>query len=97
MNPSVETEMTEHSYPIHPRRDLDFDLGGDIPRFWMDGDPFKTRYFDALSMLFPHGERFFIDCVRDFSDQVTDPELKAQVKDFIFQEGQHGQQHTKFN
>lgn len=89
--------MTQPDYDIQPRRGLDFDLDGDIPRFWMDGDPFKTRFFDALSLLFPHGERFFIDCVRDFSDRITDPTLKDQVRDFIFQEGQHGQQHTRFN
>lgn len=85
-------------FDIVPRRDLDFHLReDDIPRHWFGGDPFKTRFFDALSMLFPEGERFFIECVRDFSDQVTDPEFQAQIRNFTFQEGQHSRVHREYN
>jgi predicted metal-dependent hydrolase len=61
--------------PIIPREKLDFGLDGDIPQYWLNGDPFKTRFFDALSTLFPVGERFFITCVRDFKDRTTDPKM----------------------
>ena len=33
--------------------------------------------------LFPEGERYFIACVRDYRDQVADPELAQAIKDFI--------------
>lgn len=79
------------------RANLDFGLEEDIPRYWFDGDPFKSRFFDAMSMLFPEGERFFIECVRDYKAQVTDPEMIEQVKDFTFQEGQHSQVHIRYN
>jgi uncharacterized protein len=82
---------------IVPRQDLDFGLDGDIPRFWFAGDPFKTRLFDAFSVLFPEGERFFINCVRDYRERVTDPALQEQVKAFTRQEGQHGRIHDFFN
>ncbi|MGB1557909.1 MAG: metal-dependent hydrolase [Oceanococcaceae bacterium] len=82
---------------IHARKGPDFGLDGDIPRYWLEGDAFKSRFFDALSCLFPDGERFFIACVRDFREDIQDPELQAQVKDFIYQEGQHGQVHTQYN
>mgnify|MGYP006154654541 CR=1 FL=1 len=82
---------------IVPREKLDFGLDGDIPKYWFGGDPFKTRLFDAMSTIFPEGERFFISCVRDFRDQVTDPKLLAEIKDFIRQEGQHGIIHSQFN
>lgn len=82
---------------IIPRAKLDFDLQGDIPKYWFGNDPFKTRLFDAMSTMFPEGERFFINCVRDFRDQVTDPELLQEIKDFIRQEGQHGIIHNQFN
>jgi len=82
---------------IVPRERLDFGLDGDIPRHWLGGDAFKTRLFDAMSTLFPVGERFFITCVRDYKDQVTDPTLRAHIKDFTRQEGQHGIVHTKYN
>lgn len=83
--------------PIIPREKLDFDLQGDIPRFWLNGDPFKTRFFDALSTLFPVGERFFITCVRDFKDRITDPKVLQDIKDFTRQEGQHSMVHTLYN
>lgn len=86
-----------HDSGIVPRKGPDLDLGGDIPRWWLDNDPFKSRFFDAMSTLFPEGEKFFIVCVRDYRDQITDPVLKAQVKDFIYQEGQHGMVHNQFN
>ncbi|HSW12993.1 MAG TPA: metal-dependent hydrolase [Solimonas sp.] len=89
--------MAGSAQDIVPRKGPDFDLEGDIPKYWLDGDPFKSRFFDAMSLLFPEGEKFFIACVRDYRDQVTDPQLQAQVKDFIYQEGQHGMVHTQFN
>ncbi|HAK13838.1 MAG TPA: metal-dependent hydrolase, partial [Acinetobacter radioresistens] len=57
------------------RSHLNFKLN-EIPRFWFGGDPFITRMFDALSLTFPDGERYFIQSVRLFRDQITDPELK---------------------
>ena len=82
---------------IVQRKGPDFGLDGDIPRWWFGNDPFKTRFFDAMSLLFPEGERFFIECVRDYRDQISDPVLLGQVKDFTFQEGQHGMVHTAYN
>jgi predicted metal-dependent hydrolase len=82
---------------IVPREKLDFHLDGDIPHFWLDNDPFKTRFFDALSTLFPVGERFFITCVRDYKDRITDPKLQQDIKDFTRQEAQHSLLHTQYN
>ena len=82
---------------IVQRKGPDFGLDGDIPRWWFGGDAFKTRFFDAMSLLFPEGEKFFIQCVRDYRDRITDPKLLAEVKDFTYQEGQHGMVHTAYN
>ena len=87
-----------HAVTIVPREHLDFGLAsGDIPRHWFGGDAFKTRFFDAMSTLFPEGERFFITCVRDFREQVTDGPMRQAIKDFTRQEAQHGMVHTAFN
>jgi predicted metal-dependent hydrolase len=83
--------------PIVPREKLDFDLDGNIPKHWLDNDPFKTRFFDAMSTLFPVGEKFFITCVRDFKDRITDPKMIEDIKDFTRQEAQHGMLHTRYN
>ncbi|NKF24173.1 metal-dependent hydrolase [Solimonas marina] len=85
-----------HHQAIVPRKGPQFSWQ-DVPRYWFGGDPFRTRFFDAMSLLFPEGEKFFIACVRDYRDRITDPELQAQVKDFMYQEGQHGMVHTAFN
>jgi len=88
--------MTDHA-PIVPREHLDFGLDGDIPKYWMGNDPFKTRFFDAMSTLFPMGEKFFITSVREFRDQVTSPQLQQEVKDFTRQEAQHSLVHRQYN
>ena len=78
------------------RSNLDFKLN-EIPRYWFGGDPFLTRMFDALSLTFPDGERYFIQSVRLFRDQIKDPGLQKRVADFIRQEAQHGIAHDKMN
>jgi predicted metal-dependent hydrolase len=85
------------SHPIIPRENLDFGLDGEIPRYWFDGDPFKTRLFDALSVQFPEGEKYFINSVRAYRDRVTDPVKQREIRDFIRQEGQHSRVHMQFN
>ena len=87
----------EAQHPIVPRERLQFGLDGDIPRFWYGGDPFKTRFWDALSIIFPPGEKFFMTCVRDFRDQISDPKLLQEIKDFNRQEAQHGMVHRQDN
>lgn len=92
--------MTRREYKenIVVRKDLDFGLDADdIPRYWMDGDAFRTRLMDAVQATFPDGERYFISAVRAFRDRITDPALLQEVRDFTMQEGQHGQVHTRYN
>jgi predicted metal-dependent hydrolase len=89
--------MNAHvSYQVEPvvRTKLDFHLD-QAPRFWFGGDPFRTRMFDALSLTFPDGERYFIECVRLFRDKINDPDLQERVADFIRQEAQHGIAHDR--
>lgn len=78
------------------RSHLNFKID-EIPKFWFGNDPFKTRFFDALSLTFPEGERFFIESVRLFRDQIQDEDLQQKVKDFIRQEAQHGIAHDRMN
>ncbi|RTL29291.1 MAG: metal-dependent hydrolase [Burkholderiales bacterium] len=95
----MTTTQRQHPQPhITPREKLDFQLDADdIPRYWWDGDAFKTRFADAMSTTFPVGERFFISCVRDYRHRVKDPAMLREIKDFIRQEGQHGMVHDLFN
>src|SRR5437660_9961580 len=71
---------------------------GEVPRhFAQDGDLLGSHVAAALSAVFPDGEDFFVRSVRNFRDQITDPELKKQVNGFIGQEAMHGREHRAFN
>lgn len=88
----------QYSEPIVVRKGLDFGLTDErIPRYWMAGNAFRTRLFDAVQSTFPDGERYFISAVRAFRERIANPTLLQNVKDFMMQEGQHGQVHTQYN
>ena len=52
---------------------------------------------NALSSLFPVGEAFFCRSVARYRDLITDPVLREQVADFIFQEAMHSKEHSRAN
>jgi len=97
MTQTMANERQPSHAPIVPREHLNFDLKGDIPKYWMANDPFKTRFFDAMSTLFPVGEKFFIVSVRAFQKEITDPQLVDDVRNFIKQEAQHTLVHMQYN
>ena len=79
--------------PRHPTFDLEEALAGD----WHGGSPFRTAFFNAMSLSFPSGERFFIDAVREHEDGVDDPALKEAIRGFIGQEAVHRRVHAAYN
>jgi predicted metal-dependent hydrolase len=81
-----------------PLRDIGFGLEpANVPRDWVLGDPFQTTFVDALSLLFPEGEKFFVESVKRMQPRLTDPDLRAAVLGFIGQEAMHGREHRVFN
>lgn len=54
-----------------------------------------TRVFNALSLTFPVGERFFCESVRAFRDDCW--WLNDEIDLFIKEEAQHSMQHKKLN
>ncbi len=80
--------------PAITPRSPDFDFR-DVPRWWMADNPAGTHLANAVNLLFPSGERFFIRSVRNFADKIEDPELRAAVKGFYAQEARHGAAHLK--
>ncbi len=82
---------------IPVRRDLQFKLDVDSVRNWHAQGPYVTHFINAMSLFFPHGERYFIHTVRHYRDQITDPELQKAVTAFIGQEAMHGREHEEHN
>lgn len=79
-----------------PVRRMDFKIP-DFVRDYAEGNSWKTQFANAMSAIFPDGERFFIDSVRLFADQVQDSLLRSQISAFIGQEANHGKEHEAFN
>jgi len=91
-----EPVSREQRPEIRPRN-ITFDLPAELPRHWHSGDPYITSFFNGLSIMFPEGELFFVDSVRHFQSQITDPELREEVRAFCGQEGIHGREHRRYN
>ncbi|MGH8629303.1 MAG: metal-dependent hydrolase [Burkholderiales bacterium] len=66
-------------------------------RFWFGNSAIRSNWMNALSTLFPAGERLFVDSVRHYEDRIGDPALRAKVAAFIGQESAHGREHRRFN
>lgn len=86
---------TPQDLTIHPRN-ISFGDMAKTGRWWLGGDPFATAFFNALSVTFPQGERFFMDSVRRYRSQLEGP-LADQVTAFITQEAMHTREHIAFN
>ncbi|PCK07161.1 MAG: hypothetical protein COA42_15720 [Alteromonadaceae bacterium] len=78
-------------------RKVNFGFGKSTKKHWHNDSPFITYFWSALSTAFPDGELFFMDAGRYYEDQIKDPVLKQQFKDFIRQEAHHTHQHNKMN
>lgn len=94
---TVASKPPKNMIPKVRRPQFAFSEANDMPRYWWDNDPAKTLLLAALSASFPPGERFFIDSVRHYQDQITDPELKKAIKGFIGQEAHHSREHELMN
>jgi predicted metal-dependent hydrolase len=79
-------------------RNLRFDLeNGALPRHWHGGRRSVTSFFDSLSVFFPAGERFFVQSVRAYQNDIKDDALRHEVRTFCAQEGIHSREHESYN
>jgi Predicted metal-dependent hydrolase len=58
------SKRTPEKLDIEVRRPH-FDLSSDLKEDWFDGSAFKTAFENAFSLLFPIGEKAFIESVRN--------------------------------
>jgi predicted metal-dependent hydrolase len=64
---------------------------------WIPSRQDIETILNAVSFVFPAGEKFFIQSVQHYQHRITDPVLKEQVKAFIFQEAMHSKEHARAN
>lgn len=70
--------------------------------WWNDGDAFRSRLFDAISLLLPSGEKFVIAVASDWLNaqpktRLPDDELRLEVQRFIREEIAHSRAHRLYN
>ncbi len=87
---------TPQEVPITPRN-REYDIAASLARDWYDNHAFKTAWFNAMSITFPLGEKFFIDSVRKFADRIDDEKLQQDIRGFCGQEGFHRREHERYN
>ncbi|MEW6777315.1 MAG: metal-dependent hydrolase [Bdellovibrionota bacterium] len=78
-------------------RRMDVNAVQECPDYGYASDPIVSHFFHMLSILFPEGELFFMDSVRNYRKRITDPVLKEQVKAFLGQEALHTKEHVAYN
>jgi predicted metal-dependent hydrolase len=79
------------------RRDIRFDLNTADLRSWHPEGLHVAHFFNALSVFFPEGEKFFIDSVRHYRERIDSPALMRDVKGFVGQEAMHSREHRRYN
>jgi predicted metal-dependent hydrolase len=81
-----------------PKRRLDFGFDAEtLPRDFYRSDSDLSLFLAALSLVFPEGERFFVESVVRYRDDIDDPELLERIAGFAAQEGMHSKEHLAFN
>jgi hypothetical protein len=89
------TTSTYNHEDIKVRR-VNFNFEKKNPRFYYKNNPFSTHFINALHIVFPTGERFFVNATLKHKNKIEDEKLKKQVKNFCGQEGIHSTMHERF-
>ena len=84
----------DHSINI---RKPNFNLEKDLDHDWFNGSPFNTAFENSFSLLFPLGEKAFIESVKNFEKEIEDQKLLQEIYSFYGQEAAHRKYHQKYN
>lgn len=94
--PPRQTSDPDRRFPVR-RVAFDEDLADLDAHFATDDDVVLSHLLAVLSGVFPDGEEMFVESVKHYRDEITDPDLQQQVNAFIGQEVVHGRQHRALN
>ena len=95
MTPMVNAaEIHEPSIIV---RQIPFEFPDDICAHWNPANPEWSHMVNGASLTMPYLEPYLIKCVRMALDRIEDPQLQADARAYVAQEGQHYRQHRRFN
>lgn len=78
-------------------RRMAFDFTPGMQRVFIENDPAMSYTFLGTWMMLPYLEPYLIRTMRQALPRITDPQLKADLKMFCAQEGEHFKQHALAN
>ncbi len=78
-------------------RKVKFEFPDELDDVLPGDDLVWETYLVAFSLTMPYLEPYLIRTLRAAADDITDPELAADVSEFIGQEAQHFQNHRRIN
>jgi hypothetical protein len=89
--------MANQTSPELIVRKMPFEFPDDIDPHWHKHKPEWSHMVNGASLAMPFLEPYLIRTMRKALDKMESEELKTEVKLYMAQEGQHFQQHRKFN
>lgn len=87
---------TAEEKPKMKVRNVAFDFNEIKDGHYLGDNMFATHFLNSLHVVFPEGEKLFIRSVRYFQQEITDEQLKKDIRDFVGQEGIHHREHERF-
>jgi len=93
----MNVSYTPAHITIEPRNIRFTEVRRALKQDWAEGSAFITAIYNALSMTFPVGEKFFIDNVRHYASRIDDAKLQHEIGAFCAQEGFHRREHQFYN
>ncbi|SFB23198.1 hypothetical protein SAMN05216266_106301 [Amycolatopsis marina] len=87
-----EAEVRDEQLVLRAR-DVRFDFSA-LPMHWIPGEPQATHTVNALQLLLPEGERWFVQVFKQALPLIRDDRLREDVLGFIGQEAMHAEAHA---
>ena len=85
-----------HYQPITVRPGA-FEFAADTPAHWIPRQPEFAQMVNGASFVMPHLEPFLVATLGEAMQQIDDPEIRREARDFCLQETQHYRTHRRFN
>ena len=78
-------------------RTFDFEFPATLDPVWVPGNPYRSHFFNGVSLTMPYLEPFLVSTMREAMALVDDDDLLADMRSFNGQEAQHYRCHRRLN
>ncbi|AWL18344.1 metal-dependent hydrolase [Acinetobacter nosocomialis] len=92
----MNTALASNQKIVRRNVELSYDANKSYS-FYYEENPVVTSLFVVLSAMFPPGEMFFIESIRNVRSQIKDENLLEDIRAFIAQEAFHSREHKTLN